>query len=81
MITTTLGPLDESLLIKRENVIDNENECTSSVEYCLKGCNGQAHITGQADAETHFCNQHVHRSVHVTLKRVAVSEGEVGILR
>ena len=80
MIETTLGPLDESLLIKRENVIDNENERTTSAEYCLAGCNGWAHITGQPDAETHFCNQHVHRSVHVTLKGGVGVESVLGSL-
>jgi hypothetical protein len=80
IIETTLGPLDESLLIKREGLIDNENERTQTVEYCLKGCKGVAHITGKADSEMHFCNQHVHRSVHIELKKVAFSETEVGVI-
>lgn len=37
MITTTKGEMDESLLEKREGNIDNENECTTWVEYWLDG--------------------------------------------
>lgn len=78
-ITTTLGDVDEALLMKREDSIDNENEKTGIVEYCLNGCNGPAHVTGIPDSATHFCNQHVHRSVHVTVKKTETlfSEGAV----
>ena len=37
MITTTKGPMDESLLEKREGVIDNDNELTTWVEYWHEG--------------------------------------------
>ncbi len=33
MITTTKGLMDESLLEKKEGVVDNENEYTTWVEY------------------------------------------------
>jgi hypothetical protein len=77
LITTTLGPIDEALLIKREDLTDNENETTAAVEYCLIGCRGAAHVTGQADTTSHFCNQHVHRSVHVTVKKTEAAGGVV----
>ena len=37
MITTTKGDMDESLLEKKEGVVDNENEYTTWVEYWLEG--------------------------------------------
>ena len=37
MITTTKGLMDESLLEKREGVIDNDNELTTWVEYWHEG--------------------------------------------
>ena len=37
MITTTKGFMDESLLEKREGVIDNDNELTTWVEYWHEG--------------------------------------------
>jgi hypothetical protein len=36
-IHTTKGDLDESLLEKKEGLIDNENERTTWVEYWLEG--------------------------------------------
>jgi hypothetical protein len=76
MILTTKGPMLESELEKREQVLDNENEHTTSVEYCLIGCPGLAHKTGVPDASSHFCNFHVHRSAHVRLKKPLVAFGE-----
>lgn len=75
MINTTQGEMDESLLITRTGEIDNENELTSTVEYCLRDCKGQAHRTGVPDAVGHFCSRHVHRSVHVKLKKNVTVEG------
>lgn len=69
MINTTLGPMDETTLIKREQVIDNDNEHTTTIEYCLPDCEGQAHQTGIPDADSHFCNHHIHRGAHVALKQ------------
>lgn len=69
MITTTQGLMDEATLIKHEGLIDNDIERTTSVEYCLPGCEGQAHLSGNRDAVEYFCQHHIHRSVHVTLKK------------
>ena len=73
------GPItemEEAKLQKKTAVVDNANEHTISVEYCLAGCDGSAHRTGVPDARSFFCSKHVHRSAHVTLKRLppAVSE-------
>jgi hypothetical protein len=62
IITTTRGDLDDAQLVKREGVIDNENETTTWTEYCLLACAGP-HLDGES------CARHVHRSVHVTLKK------------
>lgn len=51
LITTTKGEMDESLLEKKEGIVDNENELTTWVEYWLEG-------------------ELVHRSAHVTLKKM-----------
>lgn len=37
LITTTKGEMDDSLLEKKEGMIDNENETTAWVEYWLDG--------------------------------------------
>jgi hypothetical protein len=57
LISTTYGPMDDSLLEKREGVVDNENEYTTWVEYWL-------------GAEL------VHRSAHVTVKKMPALFGE-----
>lgn len=69
MITTTLGDRDEAELLKHDDVVDNDHEHTTVVEYCLKDCPGAAHQTGQATGAHCFCERHIHRSAHVTLKR------------
>lgn len=51
------------------NRAENENEIVESFEACLIGCPGQAHQTGVPDSTRHFCNLHVHRSAHTTLKK------------
>ena len=51
LITTTKGDMDETLLEKREGIVDNENEYTTWVEYWHEG-------------------NLVHRSAHVTLKKM-----------
>ena len=51
LISTTKGEMDESLLEKKEGVVNNDNEYTTWVEYWLDG-------------------ELVHRSVHVTLKKM-----------
>ena len=35
LITTTKGPIDDSLLEKREGLLDNDNERTTWVEYWM----------------------------------------------
>jgi hypothetical protein len=37
IVTTTKGDMDESLLDKREGIVDNDNENTTWVEYYLNG--------------------------------------------
>lgn len=61
LVTTTKGEMDESLLEKREGVVDNENEFTTWVEYWLEG-------------------ELVHRSAHVTLKKMPPVGGEAAAL-
>lgn len=68
LILTTRGELDEVALLKTDTLVDNDHERTITVEYCLVDCGGPAHQTGIPDAASHFCDQHVHRSVHVTIK-------------
>lgn len=43
MITTTLGDMDESLLVKTIGEIDNDTEFTQWVEYRLKGSDEVIH--------------------------------------
>ena len=57
LISTTKGPMDDSLLAKTEGVVDNEDERTTWVEYRLDG-------------------KIVHRSAHVTLKKMPAMFGE-----
>ena len=35
LVTTTKGDMDESLLVKQEGTVDNDNELTTWVEYWL----------------------------------------------
>ncbi len=77
-ITTTLGLIEESELIKTERTLENENEKTTSVEYCSINCDGPAHNTSIPDSESFFCAKHIHRSAHVTLKKHPAMTGETG---
>ena len=47
IVTTTKGEMDDSLLEKREGVVDNDNENTTWVEYWLEGelIHRSAHVT------------------------------------
>jgi hypothetical protein len=56
LVTTTKGEMDDSLLEKKEGIVDNENEYTTWVEYWLD-------------------NELVHRSAHVTLKKIPTFAG------
>lgn len=56
IVTTTKGDMDDSLLVKQEGVVDNDDEYTTWVEYWLDG-------------------ELVHRSAHVTLKKMPALAG------
>lgn len=47
LVTTTKGDMDDSLLEKKEGVLDNDNEYTTWVEYWLDGelVHRSAHVT------------------------------------
>lgn len=47
IVTTTKGDMDESLLVKQEGVVDDDNEYTTWVEYWLDGelVHRSAHVT------------------------------------
>lgn len=47
LIATTKGELDESVLVKKEGVVDNDNEYTTWVEYWHDGelVHRSAHVT------------------------------------
>ena len=47
LVTTTKGNMDESLLVKQEGTVDNDNELTTWVEYWLDGelVHRSAHVT------------------------------------
>lgn len=74
----TLEQIEESRLQRREGVVDDEREHTEWVEYCLIGCEGQAHKTEVPDSESHFCDRHVHRSAHRRLKTGLFAIGTQG---
>lgn len=69
-ITTTRGDVDEAALRKTEYVsADTDDHRVVWTEYCEAACTGPAHTTGQPDTAMVFCAQHIHHSVHVTMKR------------
>jgi hypothetical protein len=61
--------VDESELIKRIDVDENDDIRIEATEYCLIGCKGNAHVTGVAQGDGSFCELHVHRSAHGIVKR------------
>ena len=69
-VSTRLGEMDESALLKRVDVVEDDSQRVEAVEYCLLDCPGGAHRTGHPEGMGCFCPQHVHRSVHVTVKQV-----------
>jgi len=69
LINTRLGQMDDRGLLRKDVVIDNEEEHVTAVEYCLLDCADKSHVTGLATGSGCFCRLHVHRSVHVTKKR------------
>lgn len=74
VVTTTLGDIPEAHLRKHAAVIETDDQRIETVEYCLVGCPGVAHVTGQAQRVDCFCPEHVHRSLSVVVKRFP--EGE-----
>jgi hypothetical protein len=52
MITTTLGEMEESLLEKREGVVDNANEFTTWIEYRLPGSDEIIHRSAHVTLKT-----------------------------
>ncbi len=61
--------VDESSLQRKDTFHDDADATVRTVEYCRIGCQGNAHTTGVADSADMFCAKHVHRSVHVDVKR------------
>ena len=47
IVTTTKGDMDDSLLVKQEGIVDNDDEHTTWVEYWLDGelVHRSAHVT------------------------------------
>jgi hypothetical protein len=52
MITTTKGDMDETLLDKREGVLDNDNEYTTWVEYRLPDTDEVIHRSAHVSLKT-----------------------------
>lgn len=69
----------EDQLIKTELTQDNDDIVMDSVEYCLKGCEGEFHKTLKPQGEGFACERHVHRSAHGKLKRWPEGMDEVTI--
>lgn len=59
LISTTKGTMDESLLEKKEGVLDNDHEYTTWVEYWLDGelAHRSAHVTLKKSPFTDFATQ------------------------
>lgn len=74
----TIQEVEEATLQRRDDILDNENETTKTVEYCFIDCSGVAHKTGYPDSISHFCNKHVHRSASVVLKKGLLAEATAG---
>ena len=47
LVMTTKGEMDDSLLVKQEGTVDNDNELTTWTEYWLEGelVHRSAHVT------------------------------------
>jgi hypothetical protein len=73
----TFRQVDESELTKRVDVSENDDQKLVATEYCLTGCGGAAHTTGVAQGDGSFCERHVHRSVHLTIKRYPEFAGAI----
>ena len=60
--------VDASTLKSIDTIREDDRQRIHSIEYCLLVCDGPAHATGIPDTVAHFCDRHVHRSVHVDVK-------------
>lgn len=69
IITTLLGDTDSALLEKRVESIEDDEKIVTTTEYCLIDCVGVAHQRLVPDSISHFCDRHVRRDVHVTVKK------------
>lgn len=75
IVTTTHGDTDDSLLERRDDVVDNDHEHTTVVEYwtatpCAVEHDGKQVVDGM---------ELVHRSVHVTIKAGHSLFGQQGV--
>ena len=77
IIQTAVGPMDESDLIKRIDKDETEDWSSEAVEYCVKGCHGQAHVFNRADGPGVFCRFNVKRQPTVTLKKFSEMLGAI----
>lgn len=77
IILTTLGERDDAELVKRAERLEDDEMIVDTVEYCLPSCDGRAHMGNVPDATSHFCDRHIHRSVHVTMKQWPAGLGAV----
>ena len=81
LINTIHGELDDSLLEKTEGTLENDNERTTWVEYRMKGDPAPRVKDGVClDCAEGIC-RHVHRSAHVTLKKLPAMQGQMNSFR
>lgn len=78
ILRTIHGDMDDSLLQRNPGGVDNANETSVVTEYCLRDCEGSAHLTQTPDSPAFFCSKHVHRSVHVTVKHGFLARAQAG---
>jgi hypothetical protein len=81
IINTRLGEMDDgALMAPLRSILENDDQRVEMIEYCVLGCEGHAHVTGVAQGDGCFCELHVHRSVHVTVKTGFEVTGETASL-
>lgn len=80
IVTTTHGPQDEADLEKREGADENDNEIATWVEYWMRRdgpCEEPGHDMTISSPEDGYWER-VHRSAHVTLKRMPPAGAQAG---
>lgn len=75
--TGVLTELDEAQLQRYDSVYEDDEIRLDLIEYCLVGCEGDAHKTGVAQGDGCFCEKHVHRSASGQVKRWPVEASGV----